>query len=338
MKKNYKSLSVISILFYLALLSVIVVMLVIATKKHVSFFGNFFGETSEQSAAYNRCLTYCLSASPKDKCKYGDKEILCAAFLSVFGSSFVFDDEIFNEGSLTALGIKKENLVSNVGSSEEYKCKIYDFLNIEKRTLGKGIGIPSLDDIRKSVERTIEKYGSAIEEISENEGIDPCVLVSTVAIESSGGVVKRTKYISCGITMITPQNLRSLGYCNAKESDKECCEKIAKNDRAAIELSVKLFKRFENNVNQYIFKNNYPIDEKGVFKLAYLFAYYNGGGSCMGPSKSCSFTSCKNLKEDLRGFDSIPIFMCAYKPGGCIETQAHVTKSLYAYKICKETW
>lgn len=117
MGMNRKGLSIISTLFYLALLSVIVLILIVTTKKHVSFFGDFFSKTSESSSAYNTCATYCLSSSPEDKCKYGNKEISCAIFTRIYSSTFILDESVFEEGSLTAFGVKKENLIDGIGDS-----------------------------------------------------------------------------------------------------------------------------------------------------------------------------------------------------------------------------
>ncbi len=349
----------VGVIFAIVLSVFIVAVLTLSIKGSLNKGKKTLEESYLKAEEYAKCKTYCLTeiGNKNAFCETSKGKISCLAFISTV--SLNTNSEVLQSKTLAALGIKKENLAY---SYDNNPCKIFDFLAIDNVNIGDKT--PSSTEVYENVRYTIEKYGDKIKEISSMEGADPCLLTTIVSIESSGGKAKcnygkggvstneclrrvdneewdkklqERDVKSCGITMITPETAISNNICSSKDK-KLCCKELINNDELALKGAAKLIKVFSSEISKKYLQ--YPYDSDGIFKTAYLFSYYNGGDACTKPSKSCSFTSCQNLANDpfLRNFKGIPVSMCPSQPGGCDETMAHITKAIYAYRVCKTLW
>ncbi len=314
-----------SILFIVLLGIVITTMILILMNKKLTQKKESDLSIIVDEISYAKCSAYCLSCFAEDcSCSVNKKEVPCSFFTDTANLINKLNEMEFNYES---------PLPYNTVSSIPRKCKLADIV---------GISSSVKSSIEKNVkDKAIVRYKEFVERYAEEYSLPPCLLFTTIAVESSGGDEKITyrngKAVSCGITMITPETYRML--TGESCDDKECCEKLKNDDELSIKLAARYFVSSLTRIKEITSTYSYPQDD--ILFLAYVFAYYNGGSKALSPSRDCSLDNCIDLKESLENeFDNVknvPAFMCSYNSGEYgKETQPHVKKALYAYYYCNE--
>ena len=175
---------------------------------------------------------------------------------------------------------------------------------------------------------------------------DKCIIISIMAIESCGDKEMKwnsgSEKVSYGIMQISKKTYSELIQKHAvdlkkifpgKSLDNEHLEENLGDVKFSIYLAVLYLKDYEDYVERKVEEYDYQnlgFKSKDDERVAFYGAVYNGGSDALSQSRDCSSDRCKEIKF------KVPKVMCAYNPGGLVETQKYIVTMLRLYSLCKK--